>query len=187
VDIISVIVKGLKCGNILNLNNTKVIMKTLVNISLSIAFLLVGGSLSLAQKPYTGASPAFDADLAKEVGADEHGMKNYVFCILKSGPKGAEIKDKKKLDEIFSGHMANIHRLADEGKLVLAGPFGDNDKAYRGLFIFNVTTVEDAQKLVETDPVIKSGLMVAELTPWYGSAATMLINDLHKKVAKKSF
>lgn len=129
----------------------------------------------------------FDADLTKKVGADDYGMKNYVFCILKTGPKDLEIKDKNKRNEIFAGHMANIKRLADEGKIVLAGPFGKNDRTYRGLFIFNVTKIEEAQKLVDTDPVISSGMMVAELTPWYGSAATMLVNENHKKVAKKSF
>lgn len=135
------------------------------------------------------APPAnvFDAELAKKVGADEYGMKGFVFCILKTGPKDAEIKDKKLRDEIFAGHMANIKRLAAEGKLALAGPFGKNDRTYRGLFIFNVATVEEAQKLVDTDPVIKSGMMVAELTPWYGSAATVLINESHKKITKSSF
>lgn len=135
------------------------------------------------------AAPAqgYDADLAKKLGADDYGMRNYIFCILKTGPKDAEIKDKAERDKIFAGHMANIKRLAGEGKLALAGPFGGNDKGWRGMFIFAVTTVEDAQKLVETDPVIKSGMMVADLTPWYGSAATMLINENHSKIQKKGF
>lgn len=129
----------------------------------------------------------YDARLATKVGADEHGMRNYVFCILKTGPRDADITIKAEREGIFAGHMANIKRLADEGKLVLAGPFGENDRSYRGIFIFAVTTVVEAQKLVETDPVIRSGMMVAEMTPWYGSAAIMLINENHKKVAKKSF
>lgn len=129
----------------------------------------------------------FDEGLAKRLGADDFGMKSYVFCILKTGPKDAEITDAKKRSEIFAGHMANMKRLGDEGKLALAGPFGKNDRAYRGIFIFNVATVEEAQKLVETDPVISSGMMIAELTPWYGSAAVLLVNENHKKVAKKEF
>lgn len=140
-----------------------------------------------AQTPTAVVEPSYDAELAKRVGADEMGMKSFVFCILKTGPKDAEIKDKKQRDEIFAGHMANMGRLAKEGKLALAGPFGKNDRAYRGIFIFNVATVEEAQKLVDTDPVIKSGMMVAELTQWYGSAATVLINENHKKIAKKNF
>ncbi|HMO80276.1 MAG TPA: YciI family protein [Pyrinomonadaceae bacterium] len=129
----------------------------------------------------------FDEGLAKRLGADDFGMKSYVFCILKTGPKDTEITDAKKRSEIFAGHMANMKRLGDEGKLALAGPFGKNDRAYRGIFIFNVATVEEAEKLVETDPVISSGMMIAELTPWYGSAAVLLVNENHKKVAKKDF
>ena len=156
-------------------------MLLLVSIFLSI-------STAFAQaSPAPTASSNFEAALAAKVGADDYGMKRYVFCILKTGPRDSEIKDKAERDKIFAGHMANIQRLADEGKLALAGPFGKNDRTYRGLFIFSVATVEEAQKLVETDPVIKSGMMTAELTPWYGSAATMLINENHKRVTKKSF
>ncbi len=163
-------------------------MNVFFKVSLLLMAILIAGSTVFGQKAQIPvAAPGFDAELAKKVGADEHGMKSYVFCILKTGPKDAEITDKQKRSDIFAGHMANIQRLADEGKLVLAGPFGKNDRTYRGLFIFNVSTVEEAQKLVETDPVIKSGMMLAEFTPWYGSAATMLINDYHKKVAKKNF
>ena len=148
---------------------------------------LILAAAAFAQASQADPPSKYDADLAKKTGADDYGMKSYVFCILKTGPKDPEIKDKKQRDEIFAGHMANMDRLAKEGKLALAGPFGKNDRAYRGIFIFSVATVEEAQKLVETDPVIKSGMMIAELTPWYGSAATMLINDLHEKVAKKQF
>lgn len=126
---------------------------------------------------------SFDADLAKRLGADERGMKTYVLCILKTGPKDAEIKgDERK--EIFAGHFANIGRLADEGKLVVAGPFMKNDKSYRGLYIFNVSTVEEAEKLVTLDPAVKSGVFVPELTLWYGSAAMMVVNDTHRKLEK---
>ena len=74
-------------------------------------------------------------------------MKTYVLCILKTGPKDAEIKGEERT-KIFEGHFANIGRLADEGKLAVAGPFGKNDKAFRGLYIFNVATVEEAEKLL---------------------------------------
>ena len=153
-------------------------------ISIALLSLCLTAAIS-AQNAST--TSVYDAELAKKVGADDYGMKSYVFCILKTGPKDAEIKEKGERDKIFAGHMANMDRLAKEGKLALAGPFGKNDRAYRGIFIFNVATVEEAQKLVETDPVIESGMMIAELTPWYGSAASMLINDLHGTVAKKQF
>ena len=125
----------------------------------------------------------FDAELAQRLGADERGMRTYVLCILKTGPNDAEIKgDQRK--EIFAGHFANINALAAEGKLSLAGPFGKNERSYRGLYVFNVATVEEAEKLVVLDPAVKAGVFVAELTPWYGSAAVMLVNDTHKKIEK---
>jgi len=66
----------------------------------------------------------------------------------------------------------------------VAGPFGKNDKAYRGLYIFNVATIEEAEKLVMLDPAVKAGVFVPELTPWYATAALMVVNDTHKKIEK---
>ena len=128
-------------------------------------------------------APVYDAELAKKLGADERGMRMYVLCILKTGPKDAEIKGPER-QEIFAGHFANIGRLADEGKLAVAGPFGKNDKSYRGLYIFNVTSVEEAEKLVVLDPAVKAGVFIHELTPWYGSAAMMVVSETHKKLEK---
>lgn len=127
--------------------------------------------------------PAFNPELAKKLGADERGMKTYVLCILETGPKDAEIKGEAR-KEIFAGHFANIGRLADEGKLAIAGPFGKNDKSYRGLYIFNVATIEEAEKLVVLDPAVKAGVFVPNLTLWYGSAALMVVNDTHKQIIK---
>ncbi len=128
-------------------------------------------------------NPNFNAALAKKVGADKMGMRSYVLAILKTGPKDAEIKGKDR-DELFKGHFANMGRLAGEGKLSIAGPFGKNDKTFRGLFILNVNTVEEALVLVNTDPVVKSGMMIVDLVPWYGSAALMEVNRIHKVISE---
>ncbi len=129
-------------------------------------------------------SPAYDAALAKELGGDEMGMKQYVLVILKTGPKDTSIKGKER-EDIFAGHMANINRLADEKKLAVAGPFGKNDRSYRGLFILNVASVEEAQRLTETDPAVKAGIFIVDLIPWYGSASLMATNDIHKRITKQ--
>jgi uncharacterized protein YciI len=86
-------------------------------------------------------------------------------------------------DEMFKGHFANITRLAEEGKLMVAGPF-DGVDGWRGLFIFAVPTIEEARQLTATDPVIVNGEMIAEYHKWYGSAAVMLVPGLHKKLSK---
>lgn len=137
-------------------------------------------SLSFAQQ-----EKIFNKQLADSLGADEYGMKNYVFAILKTGPK--QTWSKTELDSLFRGHMANIKRLAAEGKLTVAGPFGENDKNWRGLFIFNVSKIEDAKALLETDPAVHAGLFDTEVYPWYGSAALPLYLPHHDEVSSKKF
>ena len=130
------------------------------------------------------ASPVYDAALAKRLGADEHGMRRYVLVILKTGPK--RMPDGKERDAMFAGHFANIGRLAKEGKLAVAGPFSDDPAGWRGLFVFAVDDVDEARRLTETDPVIRNGEMVAEYHSWYGSAATMMIAELHETLTPKT-
>lgn len=125
----------------------------------------------------------FDESLAKSLNADEYGMKKYVFCLLKSGTNKTASKEETK--KLFEGHMTNINKLAKEGKLVVAGPFMKNDRNYRGIYIFNVETVEEAQALVATDPAIQAKLLEAELTPWYATAALQETVKIHEKISKK--
>jgi uncharacterized protein YciI len=154
----------------------------------SVLFLLVVAFAcpALAQEPAPPAAPnpKFDAALAAQVGADDNGMRNYVLVVLKTGtnkmPAGPE------RDAMFKGHFANMERLSKEGKLALAGPF-DGVDGWRGLFIFAVADIEEARKLVATDPVVAKGEMVPEFHKYYGSAALMLVAEAHEKVQKKSF
>ncbi|MBA1993700.1 hypothetical protein, partial [Escherichia coli] len=62
----------------------------------------------------------YDSTLAKKLGADQIGMKMYVLAILKSGTAIGLTQQQR--DSIFAGHMENINRLANEGKLLTAGP-----------------------------------------------------------------
>lgn len=125
----------------------------------------------------------FDEDLAKFLNADDYGMKKYVFCLLKSGTNTTATKEETK--KLFEGHMTNIGKLAKEGKLVVAGPFMKNDKNYRGIYIFNVASIEEAKALVATDPAINANLLEAELIPWYATAALQETLKIHEKIAKK--
>jgi len=125
----------------------------------------------------------FDSLLAQKYGADSYGMKSYVMAFLKRGPNRST--DSVEASQLQKAHLENIARLANEGKLIIAGPFMD-DGDIRGIYIFDVKTIEEAQKLTETDPAIQKGSLVMELHPWYGSAALMAIPELHKKIEKTS-
>lgn len=123
-------------------------------------------------------------DLATELGADDYGMKNYVIAFLKRGPYRDQ--DSTEAANLQRAHMDNINRLANEGFLIVAGPFLD-DGEIRGIYIFNVSSIEEAEALTKTDPAIQAGRLEMELHPWYGSAALMKVNEMHQKLAKKEF
>ncbi len=88
------------------------------------------------------------------------------FAFLKRGPNRKEGDDKNpEIQELQKAHIANIQRLAAMKKLLVAGPFGDNG-ALRGIFVFRVGSLEEAQSLCATDPMVKAGRLVVELHPW---------------------
>lgn len=134
------------------------------------------------EKDSTVSNPDYDKALAEKLGADDYGMKSYILVILKTGTH--QITDKSLISKHFRGHMNNINRLAEEGKLIVAGPLGKNDQAYRGIFILDVTSIEEAEQLLVTDPAIKEGLLDYELYKWYGSAALPAYLDVSDKIWK---
>jgi len=127
------------------------------------------------------AEPKYDAELARRLKADDLGMRMYVMALLKAGPNRNRPPEEAR--RLQAAHMANIDRLAAEGKLVLAGPFGD-DGVLRGIYIFDVATVAEAEALTKTDPAVQAGQLAMELHPWYGSAALMMVNEVHTRIQK---
>jgi uncharacterized protein YciI len=152
-------------------------MKNLLSFILCLLF---AGSIH-AQK----TNPNYDAELAKSLGADEYGMKYYVFVILKTGKNAPD--DNELRQKSFAGHMKNIKSLVEEEKLIVAGPFDANELSYRGLFILNVKTIDEAKQLLKTDPAIKEGFLDTELFKWYGSAALSEYLETSDKIWKVGF
>jgi len=124
----------------------------------------------------------YDAKLAESLGADEYGMKSYVLVILKTGSNTTT--DKAFIDSCFRGHMENIGRLVEAGKLLVAGPLGKNKNAYRGIFILNVTSFEEAKELMKTDAAINENILAADLYNWFGSAALPIYIEPSDKIWK---
>ena len=147
-------------------------------LSVLILLLAVISATSFGQSQY-------DEALAQKVGADEYGMKKYVMAFLRSGDRASEYTPEQR-SEIQGAHMSNITKMAEMGKLVVAGPFFGKDDL-RGIYIFDVQTIEEAKALTETDPAIKAGVLKMDLKEWYGSAALVMLKDLYPKVTKKSF
>ena len=146
---------------------------------LSISLALIVSSCGTTKQ---SAETKYNAQLAQKLGADELGMKMYVLVILKTGD--TKIEEKAMRDSLFRGHFANINKLADEGKLVVAGPLEKNENQYRGIFILDVKTFAEAGLLLQNDPTVSQGIFKPEMYEWYGSAALPVYMQTHKKIQK---
>ena len=102
-------------------------------------------------------------------------MGTYYMVFLYAGDKSNNYS-KEELENIQAAHLANIRKLAEEGKLILAGPFLDNTDM-RGIFILKADSIEQARSWTDTDPAVQAGRLRMEVKPWYGPVA---LEDLVK-------
>jgi len=109
--------------------------------------------------------------LASVAWAQPPGMKTYYLVLLRKGPsRNQEASVAQKLQE---GHLANIARLQKEGVLDLAGPCLD-DGDLRGIFIVHGSSVEEVDKLLQSDPAVAAGRLRLEIHPWLGMPGSAL-------------
>lgn len=118
---------------------------------------------------------------ADDVNKVENKIDQYWFVILKTGPK--QDFDSARKAKLFEGHMANMGRLYNEGILKVAGPFGKNDFKWRGIFIFDCKTKEEAEKIASSDPAIAAGLFAVDIVPWYSEPVGSFVHGKPKTQA----
>ena len=110
-------------------------------------------------------------------GTPEYEMTTYVMGLLRKGPNwGAGTKEESQ--RIQDGHLANIRKMAEAGKLIVAGPMMD-DGDLRGIFIFKAKSPDEVRAMTDDDPAVKAGRLVVELHPWF-AAAGLRVNDPRK-------
>ena len=98
-------------------------------------------------------------------------MKRYVFMLLNSGDTKSKTQEEAaKYQEM---HLAHLSKLAETGKLIVAGPF-DGGGEHRGLLIFDVETVDEALKLEGEDPMVKTDRLRMEAFYWWGAKGTVI-------------
>jgi len=98
-------------------------------------------------------------------------MKKYYICFLKAGPNRSQ--DEAEAAEIQARHLAHISAMADAGKICMAGPF-DDDSDIRGILVFSVSNMEEAQQLAAEDPAVQAGRLVMEFHPWWAAVGSEL-------------
>jgi uncharacterized protein YciI len=110
------------------------------------------------------------------------GQADFVLVYLKTGPSngGASTEERKAT---FDGHMANMRRMADEGKLIVAGPFAKpRDAEWRGIFVMDTPKVETAKEWSESDPGVRAGVFVLEFRPMRASAGLRKTIEFEKEL-----
>lgn len=88
--------------------------------------------------------------------------QGLVFVFLHHKPDKVELP-KDEVDKIMSGHMANIQKMAKEGKLLVAGPFEGGG----GIFIFNARSVDEVTTWLNDDPGVQAHRWNVEIQPYH--------------------
>ena len=92
-------------------------------------------------------------------------MGQVFLVLLRKGPAWtAERTDATRA--LQEAHMANINKMWEEKKLVIAGPMGD-DGDTRGVFVFAAKDKTEARAFAESDPAVKAGRLVPEIHSWW--------------------
>lgn len=87
--------------------------------------------------------------------------ENLFFVFLNTNPNKANLSTEK-VEALQAAHMQNIEKLADEGKLLAAGPFDTGG----GFFIIQTGDIEHARTIINTDPAIQANRYIIEIFPF---------------------
>lgn len=124
-------------------------VRTCIALMTIVALLLLGCATSRQVKSATPDPPS---------------MCQYFVALLYSGP--SRDADDAEVQQIQAAHRSRIRELIASGEMVVAGPFDGGE--LRGMFIYDVASMEQAEALAESDPAIQAGRLRAEIHAWWG-------------------
>ena len=114
--------------------------------------------------PAVSTTEAGKYDINKDSTVSAGEMKRYWLVLLQKGPNRSQ--DSISAGRIQAAHMADINRLAKEGKLIMAGPIGVEDDL-RGIFLMNCADSSEVENFVKTDSAVMTGRLVMKYYPWW--------------------
>jgi uncharacterized protein len=128
-------------------------------------FFLLNSILVMAQEKNN------DREMIVNEGETSYILKKYFLCIYLKGPNRSQTKELA--DSLQSKHLAYISEMDKAGAICMAGPFGD-DTDKRGILMFDVSSIEDAENWVKNDPMVLAGRLTYEIHPWWGAKGSTL-------------
>ncbi|HET9745086.1 MAG TPA: YciI family protein [Chitinophagaceae bacterium] len=130
---------------------------------LTVAWITISCSTDKSSPTSSTTQPEkYDINNDSTVSAGE--MKRYWLVLLQKGPNRNQ--DSVSAVKIQAAHMANINRLAKEGKLIMAGPVGIEDDL-RGIFLMNCADSTEVENFVKTDSAVITGRLIMKYYPWW--------------------
>ncbi|HUO86482.1 MAG TPA: YciI family protein [Thermoanaerobaculia bacterium] len=134
--------------------------------ALALLALLPVAAPAVAEEP-PAQVPAAEQAAAEQSAPPPPVFEQYQLVLLKR-PAAAPDYPPERVAEIQRGHLAHMTALGEEGKLVIAGPFGDQeDESLRGLALYQVGSIEEARRLASGDPAVVAGRLEVEVLTWY--------------------
>jgi uncharacterized protein YciI len=110
---------------------------------------------------------------AEEEAAAPPSFDRYQLVLLMRPAERAPLSDER-IEEIQGLHLRHLTRMAEEGHLVVAGPFADqDDDRFRGLALYRVGSAEEARRLAQADPAVEAGRLEVLVMSWYTEAGAL--------------
>ncbi len=131
--------------------------------------LVVASAVSITLSAAASDPPEEPAAAAAAVGE----MKQYWFVMLSRGAQLGEPLSDEQRAELQAGHMAHMAAEHAAGRLVLAGPFGD-DGDWRGIQIYDAGSKDEVEAICAQDPAVAAGRLACSVHPWWGQVGTSL-------------
>jgi uncharacterized protein YciI len=105
--------------------------------------------------------------LSGQTNAGSAPSARYFVAFLRPDPARKPLA-KDEAERIQSAHMANIHKMADDGVLISAGPFDDSPTTISGIFVFKVKSLHTAQSIAANDPTVVEHRNTIDVHAWNG-------------------
>ena len=127
----------------------------------------IRGAIAVAIAGTLALLAAFVHGVSAASAPEEYEMAAYQVAFYRKGPAWTPSTTPEH-QKLQAEHMAHIGKMADTGKLIIAGPFTDNGDL-RGMLIFRLDSPDEAKALAEQDPAVQAGRLVLEWHPWFAA------------------
>ena len=88
--------------------------------------------------------------------------------VLLCRPENLPEADESTGDRLQAQHLGHLAAMREAGHLKVAGFLDDQpDDSWRGICLYQATSLQEAHRLAELDPAVRAGVLSVEVMTWY--------------------